>query len=349
MVLIKNLSSSPFENARERPTLKKISKDGSLGRARTAELYKMFYSSGPGNGTMLSLPFDQLVEHGIGHHLNWENSAESEYVIRLANEGCFSAIALSIGQAEKYQTQIKPDLPLIVKVDGHLSIGDEVSNNRQSMMSSIERAVQAGANAIGFTFYVGGKDTQEDMERVSRIVEESHKYGKPTFMWAYARGPLPKKMGEDSLYWCSQGVSLAESLGVDVVKQKFPMPLKNTDSHPNIIDAYHGGLAVFSKSMPNVLQLMELEPEGKECPYDLHVRRASFLGKVAPRTLVIVSGGPTSTDPTKVVNTLEMVMDAGLEGQIVGRNLWGIPIPQALELNERLVKVMRKDVYRREW
>ena len=58
MVDIRNLSPSPEVNVSLRPTLEKIAYDGNFGRPRTKVLYDMLYSNGPGNGTMLSLPFD---------------------------------------------------------------------------------------------------------------------------------------------------------------------------------------------------------------------------------------------------------------------------------------------------
>lgn len=349
MVLIKDLSSDAKTNVARRPTLERIAYEGNIGRAKMAELYNMFYTHGPGNGTMLSLPFDQLVEHGVGHMLKWERCADPRAVIELANRGCFSALALSIGQAEKYQNLIKPDLPLIVKVDGHFLIGKEVPYARHSTMSTVERAVKAGANAIGLTFYIGGEETEQDAERCAKITDIAHQSGKPVFMWAYARGPLPEKMGEDSLYWCAQGISAGESLGVDVVKQKFPMPAKNIEEYKKNLSEIEGKKGYLQSKMPEVNELLKLEPENpKDVPHELHVRRLNFMSEVAPNTLKIISGGPESKDPEKeLTETTKAVMDAGCEGRIVGRNLWGIPIEKALELNKKLVEFMRQPVYER--
>jgi len=103
MVLINELGTNAGVNVPCRPTLERIGREGCMGRGRFSELYNMLYKNGPGNGTMLSLPFDQLVEHGVGHMFKWKDAADPRAVIELANSGYFSAIALSIGQAEKYQ------------------------------------------------------------------------------------------------------------------------------------------------------------------------------------------------------------------------------------------------------
>jgi len=350
MPLLKDLHTDPKENVARRPTLETIAREGNLGRVRTAELYNMFYAHGPGQGTMLSLPFDQLVEHGIGHTLKWERAADPRAVIELANRGNFSALALSIGQAEKYQNLIRPDLPLIIKVDGHFLVGKEVPYPRHSNMATVERAVAAGANAIGFTFYIGSEETEIDVERVAELTEAAHRYGKPVFMWAYARGPLPEKMGADSLYWCAQGISAGESVGVDVVKQKYPAPAKDKELYTKYLSEVEGKKGYFYAKMPEVAGLLELEPDDPgNISYELHVKRLNFLAQVAPNTLKILSGGPKFKDPQKdLVETTRAVMDSGNEGRIVGRNLWGRPIEEALELNKVIVDLMRNEKYKRQ-
>jgi len=342
MVLIGDLSSDATKNVQRRSTLEKIAYSGNLGRARTAELHRMLYENGPGNGTMLSLPFDQLIEHGVGHTLMWERSADPEAVIELGNRGNFSAIAMPYGLAEKYQNRIRTSLPLIVKVDGHFSVGDKVRYPRHSSLASVEKAVEAGANAIGFTFYFGGEETEQDAERCSRIVEEAHRFGKPVFMWAYARGPMPKEMGADSLFWCAQAVAAGENMGVDVIKQKFPAPAKDKTT-------YTTGIESFKSSMPRLDELLRLEPEDpNNVPYELNVKRLSFMAQMAPNTILIISGGPKIDDPKKeLIETTRIVMDAGCEGRIVGRNMWGIPINKALDLNREVADLMSDEKYRR--
>jgi len=315
-----------------------------------SELYRMFYVHGPGQGAMLSLPFDQLVEHGVGHMFMWERSADPRAVIELANRGCFSALALSIGQAEKYQNLIRPDLPLIVKVDGHFLVGREVPYPRHSTMATVERALAAGANAIGFTFYFGGVETQADTERVAELTDAAHTCGKPVFMWAYARGPLPDKMGADSLFWCAQGISAGESIGVDVVKQKYPAPAKDLQEYKRNLSEMDGHKGYFCSSMPNIDQLLDLEPDGPGAvAFELQVKRLNFMAEVAPNTLKIISGGPKSDRPLEdLQDTTRAVMDSGNEGRIVGRQFWGRPIEEALELNASVVKLMRQPQYARQ-
>lgn len=354
MVLISELSSDAKVNVGERPTLQRISYEGNLGRQKTAELYNIFYRNGPGNGTILILPFDHLVGTGIGHTLSGERCADPRAVIELSNRGNFSALALSIGQAEKYQNLIKPDLPLIIKVDGHFLAGKEVKYPRHATMSSVERAIRAGANAIGCFISIGNEKTGEDVARISEIIDVAHQYGKPVFLWVNAQGPWPEIMGSDSLFWCAQGISVAESLGADVVKQKFPKPLKGEK-----LKAYRENLLGIEKEgkfetsflksrMPEIDQLLELEPEDPDfVSPELNVKRLSFMSKVAPNILKGISGGPKGSEK-ELLNTTKEIMSSGIEGQIAGRNLWGRPINEALELNKKIVEIMSEKQYHRE-
>ncbi len=309
----------------------------------------MFYTHGPKNGTFLGLPFDQLVEHGPGHVTKWERSADPRAVIELAKKGNFSAIALPIGLAEKYQVLIKDvQMPLIVKVDGHFLVGKDVKYPRHSTMSGVERAIEAGANAIGCTFYIGGEETEQDVERVAQITEIAHKNEKPVFMWAYARGPLPDAMGADSLFWCAYGILAAEAIGADVVKQKFPALITQKNRGAYEENLKMGGY--FYKGTPEVEELLKLEPKSEISSgdlYDLHVKRLAFLASIAPNTLKIISGGPKSEDEEGLYKTLRMVMDSGNEGQIVGRNLWGRPTEKAVEIAKRMTDIIREEQYHR--
>ena len=55
-------------------------------------------------------------------------------------------------------------------------------------------------------------------------------------------------------------------------------------------------------------------------------------------------------DAAKAVNdSTKIIMDAGGEGRIIGRNFWGIPIKEGLELLKAVTEVMQKTEYRRKF
>lgn len=346
------VSSDVKENVSRRPTLSKMLQDGNAGRGRYKKLYQMFYSGGPGKGKFLGLPFDQRVEHGAGHMAKWERSAEPDAVVELANEGGVSALVLPLREAEKYQNLIGPHVPLIVKLDGHFRVGGskEVPYPRHASYGSpqmmIYKALQVGANAVGMTFYIGSEATMEDVERIGQIAEEAHEWGLPVVIWGYARGPLPERVGADSLYWCHNAVAGAEDLGADVVKTKFPRPAKDLEAYKQMLEKF---VKPKAPEAPNMY--MSLEPErGEDISYELRVKRMNLVTSPARGTLVVVSGGPKlGKDPEKQLEeTTRIVMDAGAEGRIIGRNFWGRPMEEAKRFIQIVTRVMQDPKYDRE-
>jgi class I fructose-bisphosphate aldolase len=264
-------------------------------------------------------------------------------VIHLANEGKFSAIVLHKGIAQKYQHELRPDLPLIFKVDGHISSGKEADSPTHATFASIQEGLRLGAKAIGVTFYLGSTKTSEDMERIGKLIEKSHRYGLPVVLWSYPRGPHVNKTQADSLYWCHYAVAAAESLGADIVKTKFPAPVK-----PDYKTAYEEMLK--KHKIKDAPKYLELEPkEGERLSYDQQVYRMKLVVDAAPKTYVIVSGGPKIKGDARktLIESTKIVMDAGAEGRIIGRNFWGVPIEQGLELSNAVANVMMEPQYHR--
>ena len=69
----------------------------------------------------------------------------------------------------------------------------------------------------------------------------------------------------------------------------------------------------------------------------------------AKRTLVVVSGGPKlGKDPeNELWGTTRIVMDAGAEGKIIGRNFWERPSKEALTFTRIVTGVMKETKYDR--
>lgn len=353
-------------NVTNRPNLSEMR---SRGRGVISNLYKMYYLQGPGAGTFLGLPFDQLVEHGPCHEFKWQGCAKPKSVIELANQGYFSALVLSVGQAQKYQHDIDYTVPLIVKLDGHFYTGKANQDNypRHTMFGSVEDALKVGACAVGLSFFLGSKQTGEDIERIAKIRERAHNNNLPLVLWSYPRGPVFSAIQADSLLCCHYAVSAAESLGADVVKTKFPRVVDS--SHRENYQQYIQ--EEYSKKIPEAGKYLEFEPKEKEMQayaeemkdknkkpnFDSlldktqHIERAKIVVEAGTRTLVIFSGGPrVEGDDAKstLVESTEIIMEAGGEGRIIGRNFWGVPIKKGIEYAQAVTEVMQRSKYKRQ-
>ncbi|MCX9085002.1 MAG: hypothetical protein OIN87_09430 [Candidatus Methanoperedens sp.] len=358
------------KNIAVRPTLEKMR---FLESGVEANLYRMLYAHGPGNGTALFMPFDQKSsEHGPGHEFLWENdtiaheinvhgkgSADMRSIAELVNCGSFSGYVLHPGNVRQFKHLFRPDIPLIYKIDGHIS--QPQSAGIMATVGTIEEALKYGASAIGLTIYPGGEHVRSDFERAAKIIREAHEVGLVAVVWAYTRGQgldekskFKDKEGEfqgvtqsDSLYWTHYAVSIASGLlGADIVKTKYPSKVK-----PDNRRTYDAHIENLAKKNSSMIAYKYLEPRNAETTLttDQEIFRASIVVQAAPYAIVIFSGGPKLPgNPTESLKKqTEIVMKAGAEGGIYGRNIWGLPVKEGLEASNSLIEVLRRREFHR--
>src|SRR6186997_2796765 len=126
----------------------------SLGHGKRVRMWRMLYGHGPGNGTLAVLPLDQGLEHGPADFFPNPAAVDTDFQFRLAVEGDYSAIALGIGLADKYMKEYAGRIPLILKLNGKTNIADD-GDAVSSLSANVEDAARLGADAVGFTLYVG--------------------------------------------------------------------------------------------------------------------------------------------------------------------------------------------------
>ena len=292
-----------------RPPLSRLG----LGPGKLTRLKRLLYSHGPGGGTLLVLPIDQGLEHGPIDFFSNPDALDPQYQYDLASEGKFSAIALHIGLAEKYFHEYAGDVPLILKLNGKTAIpGDAQAFS--PLTGTVEDAVRLGAEAVGYTIYVGSPAQDRDFLQFMEVRQEAQRFGMPLVVWAYPRGEaIGKKGGKESLYAVDYAARVAHELGADVVKLNYPVASeKDADSPP---------------------------------PYNtLHLAPFEAFRKVvqsAGRSLVLVSGGEKIGD-ADLLRKVRSSMDAGATGIIFGRNLWQRPKADALRLTRELHAIFRE-------
>ena len=194
-----------------------------LSPGKRARLKRLLYHHGPGGGTLLILPIDQGLEHGPVDFFENPDSLDPDYQFQLALEGRFSAIALHIGLAEKYFSAYAGDVPLILKLNGKTSIPPD-TQAFSSLTGTVEDAVRLGADAVGYTVYVGSPSQDRDFAQFREMRAEAERFGMPVIVWAYPRGEfVAKKGGRESLYAVDYAARVALELGADIVKLNYPV------------------------------------------------------------------------------------------------------------------------------
>jgi len=291
-----------------RPTID----DLALSPGKRARLHRMLYEYGPGNGTLLFLPIDQGIEHGPVDFFDNPDSIDPDYEYRLALEGNYSGIALHYGLAAKYFSKYAGKVPLLLKINGKTNVPSD-DDAFSPLTGSVEDAVRLGADAVGYTLYVGSPRQSEDIKQLTDVRHDCERYGMPLVVWSYPRGKAVKeKGGQDSLYAVDYAARMACELGADVVKLNVPKPEPN-DKEPKPY---------------NTLSLSEADALRK-------------VVKSAGRTLVLISGGSKIGDDD-LLKKAHLAMDAGVTGLIFGRNLWQRPLDDALKITGRIHDMLKQ-------
>ncbi len=180
----------------KRPSLK----DLDLNLGKRTRLHRILYEHGPGNGMVLILPIDHGLEHGPRDFFANPESLDPAYQLKLVEKGGFSAIVFHVGLAAKYLKEFAGNVPLILKLNGKTSIPSD-AQAFSPQTASVEDAVRLGADAVGYTLYVGSPAQDKDFVQFAKIREDAERFGMPLIVWSYPRGEaVEAKGGRDSLY-----------------------------------------------------------------------------------------------------------------------------------------------------
>lgn len=290
-----------------RPQLRELG----LSSGKKARLHRILHEHGLRNGTALFLPYDQGLEHGPRDFFANPQAGDPRYIIKLALEGGFNGIAIQIGLAEKFYWDYAGEIPMILKLNGKT----DIPSSEQALSpvhATVEDAVRLGADAVGYTMYVGTPIQDRDFEQYRAVRADAQRLGMPLVVWAYPRGSaIDAKGGNNSFYAVDYAARTASELGADVVKVNFPHPDKRTSV---------------------------------KAEYDAEFSTQEAIDRVvrsANRTLVLISGGEKAGDAAMLEKARES-MEAGATGLIFGRNVWQREHDESLRFVEQLREVLAK-------
>ena len=301
----------------KRPTLDELD----LGLGKRTRMHRLLYEHGPGNGTLFLLPIDQGLEHGPIDFLSNPPSGDPHYQCRLAREGGYSGIVFHIGLAQKYMRDYAGTVPLILKLNGKTNIppDDEAFS---AVESTVEDAMRLGADAVGYTLYVGSPAQDRDFVQFGEVRKACDRYGMPLIVWSYPRGSaVEQKGGRDSIYAVDYAARVADELGADIVKlnvPKFHDP--NNAESPDPYTALCGEWWGLSE---------------KEAYRSAVEKVVASAGK----TMVLFSGGSKVSDEDLLLKA-RICMEAGATGLIIGRNMWQRPFDDGLRITEKVKEIL---------
>jgi class I fructose-bisphosphate aldolase len=284
----------------------------SISHGKRARLWRLLYGAGPGNGTLLVLPLDQGLEHGPADFFANPAALDTDFQFRLAVEGNYSAIALGVGLAEKHMKEYCGRVPLILKLNGKTNIPDDAEAVSPAF-ASVEDAVRLGADAVGYTLYVGSPRQDVEIREYRKVRQDCERLGMPLVLWSYPRGrAVEAKGGKGTLYAQDYAARVAEELGADVVKLHEP-------------DEATAGTPEPYRSLRE--------------PAPARLRR---VVRSAGKVLVLFSGGVKQDDDAAVLRKVALYMESGATGVMFGRNMWLRPFEHAVALTRQVHRIMRR-------
>lgn len=262
---------------------------------------------------MMLLPIDQGLEHGPVDFFENPPAGDPEFQCKLALEGGYSGIVFHFGLAEKYMKKYAGRVPLVLKINGKTCMPSD-DEAFSPLTGTVEDAVRLGADAIGYTLYVGSPAQDMDIQQFMEVRREAEKFGMPIIMWAYPRGSAVKaKGGKDSLYAIDYAARVSCELGADVVKINFPkLKAAGTENSP---------------APYNSLEMSAEEATRK-------------VVRSAGRTMVLFSGGDKVSGEAAFAQA-KLAMESGATGLIFGRNMWQRPMDEALRVSQQTKEMMR--------
>jgi class I fructose-bisphosphate aldolase len=178
--------------------------------------------------------------------------------------------------------------------------------------ATVEDAVRLGADAVGYTLYLGTPAQEHDFAQYRQVRADALRFGMPLIVWSYPRGSaVDAKGGKDSFYEVDYAARAASELGADMVKVNFPHPEKQSGA----AEPY----------------LRDFSPQ----------QAIDAVVKSANRTLLLVSGGERARDQAMLDKARES-MEAGATGLIFGRNVWQREHSESLRFVAQLTDILAK-------
>lgn len=222
------------------------------------------------------------------------------------------------GRGSVRKIEVISDLTLYsLKLNGKTEIPTEPAP-LSPLLASVEDAVRLGADAVGYTLYVGSPRQADDFVQFGAVRQEAERYGMPVIVWAYPRGEaIDAKGGRDSFYAIDYAARVALEVGADIVKVNFPKVNPAKD-----------------KQAPEPYNALEISEE----------EAISHIVASAGKALVLFSGGEHVADD-ELLRKARLAMAAGATGLIFGRNIWQRPFAEAIAISRRLTDLL--DQHRR--
>ncbi len=278
-----------------------------------------------GTGYVSILPVDQGIEHSAGASFAVNPAYfDPHAIVELAIEGGCNAVASTLGVLGAVSRRYAHKIPFIVKLN-HNELLTYPNKFDQVLFSSVQRAWELGAVAVGATIYFGSEESTRQLGEISHCFEEAHRLGMVTVLWCYLRNSAFKQNGVDyglSADLTGQANHLGVTIEADIIKQKMAENNGGYLALEKVTD--HGD---YGKTSDLVYSKLTSDHPIDLCRYQV---ANCYMGRAG----LINSGGASSGegDLAEAVRTAVINKRAGGTGLISGRKAFQRPLEDGIAL-----------------
>ncbi len=193
------------------------------------------------NGKTLIVPMD----HGISKPIRGLEDIDS-IIERI--DGIVDAVVLHKGVVKRSRYVSKMEMGLIIHLSASTCLVDP---NDKRIVTSVEKAIELGADAVSIHINIGSKTEGRQLEEAGKIAEICDSWGMPLLAMIYPRG---EGIDERDPEMVKHAVRVGYEIGADIVKTTYT---GNPDTFAEVIDTADVPVVVAGGSKTDELKLLK--------------------------------------------------------------------------------------------
>lgn len=193
------------------------------------------------NGKTLIVPMD----HGISKPIRGLEDIDS---IMERIDGIVDAVVLHKGVVKRSRYISKMETGLIIHLSASTCLVDP---NDKRIVTSVEKAIELGADAVSIHINIGSKTEGRQLEEAGKIAEICDSWGMPLLAMIYPRG---EGIDERDPEMVKHAVRVGYEIGADIVKTTYT---GNPDTFAEVIDVADVPVVVAGGSKTDELKLLK--------------------------------------------------------------------------------------------
>jgi fructose-bisphosphate aldolase/2-amino-3,7-dideoxy-D-threo-hept-6-ulosonate synthase len=156
------------------------------------------------------------MDHGVSDG-PVKGIVDIDKTIESISKGGANAVLMHKGIVENGHRGYGKDIGLIIHLSASTSLSEDPNN--KVIVTSVERAIQLGADAVSIHVNVGSETEPYMLEALGEVAETCSQWGMPLLAMMYPRGP--KIDNEHDVELVKHAARVGAELGADIVKTNY--------------------------------------------------------------------------------------------------------------------------------